>query len=468
MAEQGSTPKMKSPVIFTSCVRTSTRRDVLRKLLMLSGAATCLPGLPWPTFAQNTETPVLGMMTRNRRALVLGNTTYTPEQQALPSSRKNATDMAEALTGLGFQVHREVDQGAEPMRAMVQRFFSDARVDSSGPPLALFYYTGHGMQHHGKNYIVPSDVSLQQSVEGIAKASVNVDDDLIRHASFTEGAGVFVFDACRNDPSRGPDDKEGSFNQVNPPRGTLIVYSTAPGKFAIAPKARDAHSIYTAILLEELAKNPAMTLKDFFDSVKFRVKKFMETHPDDFLRQHVQDPEVAANLPVRMSLALAPSGPSEPNEAQEAWARIDRTAAPAERAKLLQDYVEQFKESRMLPSAQVQLERASEAAKRKTYARPESIGDAEFQAEQAKARDGDKYAAYRIAQMFQKGSNGLPRDEAKSIQWLRDASELRNGIASYELSRYYANQDRVREAVVYANRAREQGYEPPPGLAVVR
>ncbi|HEX2830692.1 MAG TPA: caspase family protein [Burkholderiales bacterium] len=451
-----------------------SRRQTLKRLLALAGAAT-LHGRPLPLWAQTRGDQVVP---GKRQALVFGNTAYTPDRQSIPSSRKNATDVGAALSELGFEVRREVDQGVGAMRAMLRDFFASVK-SSGGPPLAILYYTGHGIQFRGENYLVPSDVKLDQSAESIARDSINIDREIIAEASLpNDGTCALIFDACRNDPTRNPKDAGGSFNQVNPPRGTVITFSTAPGKFAIAPRSPDENSIYTAILVEELKKaNPAISIKDFLDAVKFRVKRSMESSEDKFLRTHAQDPEVAANLRLRMSLVIEKLeekkvAPVPVDDAEEkAWALIDQTVVPAERLKLLKDFIEKFPKSRFQQAAQVQLERAvlSEAATQRNRVQiDEKIGDAEFKAEQAKALDGDKDAAFRVGQMFERGSNGVPADERRMVQWLRHASELKNGIASYRLYQYYNSKGLDRDAVRYENRAREQGYVLPERLATTR
>lgn len=444
------------------------RRQTLARLLALAGAAS-LPAGSLTAFAQ---TPTLMAGAGRRYALVMGNTAYSPERQSIPSSRKNANDVGAALGSLGFEVTRGIDQGAQDMRRLVRDFFAAGRAAEGGPPLLVLYYTGHGIQHLGENYMVPSDVSFDQRADGIARASINIDRDVIAEASLpNDGTTALIFDACRNDPTKNPADRSGSFNQVNPPRGTVITFSTAPGRFAIAPRSPDENSIYTGILVDELQKaNATISVKDFLDTVKFRVKRFMESHEDKFLRTHAQDPEVAANLRLRMSLAIEKlekaAAPMDDQEGK-AWAQIEQTVAPAERVKLLQDFLARFRDSRYAQSAQVQLERAalSEAATRRNRIQIETaFGDAEFKTDQAKALDGDKDAAFRVAQMFERGSNGAPREERKMVQWLRHASELKNGIASYQLYLYYRDRQMDRDAVRFENLAREQGYTPPARL----
>ena len=92
------------------------------------------------------------------------------------------------------------------------------------------------------------------------------------------------------------------------------------------------------------------------------------------------------------------------------------------------------------------------------------FGDSAFQDDQAKALEGDKDAALRVALMFRGGSNGVPRDERRMVRWLRHASELDNAYASYQLYLHYLARGLDRDAVYYENRALRQGFIPPPRL----
>src|SRR5688572_19733781 len=129
--------------------------------------------MPLGAFAQAPAAAGAGGSLK-RQALVLGNSVYRPERNAIPSARKNTVDVANALTKLGFEVRQDVDLGAQPMRALVQDFFGRLRADRSSRALAVFYYTGHGIQHRGEggqsqNFIVPSDVALDQRIDAIAR-----------------------------------------------------------------------------------------------------------------------------------------------------------------------------------------------------------------------------------------------------------------------------------------------------------
>ena len=444
---------------------------------MAVGGAACLPMWPLRVLAAQARAGIANTGLK-RQALVIGNTLYQPEIQAIPSARKNAADVSSAFRKLGFAVQQEVDVGAQAMRGLVQDFFSRVRADRDSRALALLYYTGHGIQYapekaQSQNYMVPSDVPMNQRTELIARASINIDRDVIIQEPLpNDGTAVFIFDACRNDPAKAPEERSAGFNPINPPPGTIITFSTAPGRYAIAPRAADENSIYTRILLQELEKadaaNAEIDIKDFLDGVKFEVRRFMRNHEQEFLRRHAQDPEVAANLRLRMSLSLEKAPPPVDDKEDKAWAVIDQAVQPAERIKLLTQFALDFPNSRFLQAARAQLERAVEADKAAQVNRIQidaDIGDQQFRGDQIKALDGDKDAAYRVALAFREGTQGVPRDERKMIQWLRHASELRNGIASYTLSVYYRNRRIDREAVRYENAAVAQGYTLPERIA---
>lgn len=111
------------------------------------------------------------------------------------------------------------------------------------------------------------------------------------------------------------------------------------------------------------------------------------------------------------------------------------------------------------PSEQISPE---ERLKRNQVTAATDIGDGNFRQDQQKGIDGDREAALRVAQMFRTGTNGVPKDERRMLQWLLHASSLNSGPASYQLYLYFLDQKLDREAVFFENRAIEQGFTPPP------
>jgi TPR repeat protein len=105
-----------------------------------------------------------------------------------------------------------------------------------------------------------------------------------------------------------------------------------------------------------------------------------------------------------------------------------------------------------------------ERLKRNQVTAASNLGDGEFRQEQERGLGGDREASLRVAQMFKTGSNGVPKDEKRMLQWLLHASKLDNAAASYQLYQYFLDQRLDRDAVYFENRAIEQGFTPPPRL----
>src|SRR6516164_692569 len=79
--------------------------------------------------------------TEKRVALVIGNSSYRATIP-LPNPRNDATDMAVALQGVGFETILATDLDKRGMDDAFRRFARLARDAEA----ALFFYAGHGMQ----------------------------------------------------------------------------------------------------------------------------------------------------------------------------------------------------------------------------------------------------------------------------------------------------------------------------------
>ena len=95
---------------------------------------------------------------------------------------------------------------------------------------------------------------------------------------------------------------------------------------------------------------------------------------------------------------------------------------------------------------------------------PEPVRDAEFKTALRKAKRGDVDAMYFVALRY-----GAVGNTGQMLNWLKFASELGNGKASYKLYRHYNLERRdLVDAIMYRSRAKRQGYVSPPGVRVDR
>lgn len=204
-----------------------------------------------------TATPAAA---ERRMALVIGNGNYLHEL-GLRNPGNDAADMEAMLAGLGFEVMRGVDLDFQAMSLKIGEFLE--KIDNVD--VAVFHYSGHGMQINGENYLAP--VSLRASSEAMVEInSVGVTKIFNQMRAKAKVALLFL-DACRDNKFLGdPNNPNKSFNssrgltvianssrierQIDAPNGTLIGYATEPGNVASDGSGRN--SPYTAALLRRL------------------------------------------------------------------------------------------------------------------------------------------------------------------------------------------------------------------------
>jgi Caspase domain len=193
-----------------------------------------IPSNPAPTQSQALKV--------RPHALIIGNANY-PGSARLANPINDALGMERKLTELGFSVTRILDGDRETLIRGLSQFQKTA-ADSQ---VTLLYYSGHGMQIDGVNYLVPVNIDLRQGaslkLQGIAI------DTLIE--SYVPGTTKLIFlDACRDNPavSSGFRGFGRGLAPIQAPTGTLIAYATRDG--GVAEDGAGKHSPYTQALLD--------------------------------------------------------------------------------------------------------------------------------------------------------------------------------------------------------------------------
>ena len=185
-------------------------------------------------------------------ALVIGNAGYT-DAPALPQAKNDAQAMAQTLEQLGFQVILALDADKRGMDEAMERF--GKRIENGGG--AFFYYSGHGLQEDGINYLIPLASGIKKKAD-IPYQAVSANWALASMEEWNEqGVNLMILDACRT-PFKGM-----TKNGLAPMEaaGSVVAYATAANTPAeIEPGA--AYSVYTAQLLKVLQANPCQKITD--------------------------------------------------------------------------------------------------------------------------------------------------------------------------------------------------------------
>ena len=107
-------------------------------------------------------------------ALVIGQSKYehiTP----LPNPANDAREIEKLLEDLGFEVTGATDRDAKKLARDFERFIEDA----DGADVALIYYSGHGIEAGGENWLVPVDAdpaAIQDGGKGLVALSPVLDE----------------------------------------------------------------------------------------------------------------------------------------------------------------------------------------------------------------------------------------------------------------------------------------------------
>ena len=133
----------------------------------------------------------------------------------------------------------------------------------------LFFYAGHGIQHEGVNYLLAVDQEIQEEFEIRSKSF-----DIGRVLGAMEQAGnpfnIVMLDACRNNPfARSYRSTQQGLAQMDAPSGTLIAYSTSPGR--VAADGEGQNSVYTEAFLRHL-QTPNLEIGLLFRQVRADVQ----------------------------------------------------------------------------------------------------------------------------------------------------------------------------------------------------
>ena len=200
----------------------------------------------------------------NRVALVIGNAKYAVSPLRNPVN--DARAMADQLRKMGFEVIALENASQRKMKKAINAF--GRKIKDGG--VGLFYYSGHGMQVGGKNYMIPigAVVETEQDVEIESVAANRV---LAKMHAASNRMNIVILDACRNNPfARSFRSGVQGLATMDAPAGTLIAYATAPGR--VAADGDGKNGLYTEELIRFM-KKPGLKLEEVFKRARAEVSR---------------------------------------------------------------------------------------------------------------------------------------------------------------------------------------------------
>jgi hypothetical protein len=213
--------------------------------------------------------------------------------------------MAQLFRDAGFDF---VDLKTDVANADLRRALREFTLQANQADIAVIYFSGHGLQLYGTNYLIPVDAHLASDID-IDDEAVAL-DRLVTSADGAKHVRLVILDACRQSSFAAAmrlDRREAKLGAaqsgglgVSEParRDTLIAYAAKAGTARIrddvmkATAKQDEPFVYGAVYAEDTALMPASTaaqekpedVKADFDLVDkigtaMAYSVFLKTHP---------------------------------------------------------------------------------------------------------------------------------------------------------------------------------------------
>lgn len=201
----------------------------------------------------------------NKVALCIGISNYD-FASGLKNPVHDANDMSDKLIELNFDVSLVENED----RVGILREIIDFNKKAAIADVAVIYYAGHGIQNNGINYLIPKDANPQAETE-LDIFCIRIDEMVSQDVHDELKTNILIFDACRDNPFSRTWVRSSNFLGFAPilaPSGTLIAFSTSPGK--TASDGVNRNGLYTEALLNEITK-PDLSIIQVFQNVRQKV-----------------------------------------------------------------------------------------------------------------------------------------------------------------------------------------------------
>lgn len=226
---------------------------------------------------------------QKRTAIVFGERDYQ-YMPALINPLNDATDMSALLKKLGFVVYTYSNTDLTTMSAALDNWF--LRIQDYD--VALCYYSGHGAEVEGLNYIFPIDASLS-TMSDLKYVGYPVNRILERMDQAKVKTNILLLDACRDNPFINKFLRLNFNNNLQPiqkgfsamtAKGAFIGFAASPGYTASDGEGRNG--TYTAAILDNL-KIPNLTIDAIFTRVNAQVRKMSDENQIPYKNSSLSD-----------------------------------------------------------------------------------------------------------------------------------------------------------------------------------
>jgi len=231
-----------------------------------------------------------GVMGQKKFALVIGNANYNDHSLNLKNPVLDANVISDSLKACNFAVSKLLNASLKQFKLELVKFAQ--KIDSE-KCVALFYYSGHGVQSQGTNYLIPTDAQIA-SEAALMDAAISLEDIFSVFKNSKAIVNIFVLDACRSNPFvRG---LQIGLAPAKNPEESIILFSAAPGQAAYESTIDSVRDY--SIILSKYLTDSTLTIEQIHKSASRIIRKTFPT----------QIPWISSNLDFDLYLSGIKSG----------------------------------------------------------------------------------------------------------------------------------------------------------------
>jgi formylglycine-generating enzyme required for sulfatase activity len=203
-----------------------------------------------------------------RVALLLGNSAYP--DAPLDNPRNDVELLQKTLKAANFDtVEAYVDLGVGEMARVIDEF--EKIADDSD--VAVFFYSGHGIEMSGSNYLVPIDARLERETD-VKRQAIDL-EEVINSVRGARKLQLILLDACRDNPfaksmkrTRGVPTKGLAPFAVPDDGNVIVVYAAEPGRTALDKDPANPKDSPFSVALSKYLTAPDMEITKALGAVR--------------------------------------------------------------------------------------------------------------------------------------------------------------------------------------------------------
>jgi|GEM_PF-2541025 len=204
-------------------------------------------------------------------ALVIGNRTY--QHQPLRNTINDTIDIAAVLRKIGFEVILKTNLNQSQMDDAIDNFGNRLLQTQT---VGLFYFSGHGANVAGTNYLLPIDNKKIRRAKHLRYYAIDAHKILqTMEKGRNNSINIMILDACRNDPFPNINKSlNRGLNRINT-TGSIIAFATAIGDTTPDNSPNGRNGLFTYHLISGLNKayKTKQRIVDMFIDIMNGVKK---------------------------------------------------------------------------------------------------------------------------------------------------------------------------------------------------